>query len=195
MTEASAKGYQLAKANGTIDPFNITGQIGTQTFLTAAVNDDSDRFPLLNQAGRYPGSWTLPVCNASTWGKSWNWDYTTAEYDRSYWNPDYKTKRVIASSGVVGTSKSRRTRPPCLCGMIYPTLTSHYLISPVLIEYLGEMGKETDAWTKAAGLQDFQTFRERCKGALERSDFQWPAGLTEVTYTGPSNYTIRKPGA
>lgn len=57
------------------------------------------------------------------------------------------------------------------------------------------MGKESDAWAKAAGLQDFQTCRERCTSALEKKDFQWPEGLTEVTYTGSSSYTVRKPGA
>ncbi|KAL8787516.1 MAG: hypothetical protein Q9213_002174 [Squamulea squamosa] len=165
VTEASAKSYRLAKANGTINPFNVTGQIGTQTFLSEAVRDNGTNILLVNQAGRYPGSWTLPVCNASRWGTAWNWDYTSYDYkhadDFALVSADYRT------------SQRQQTHPPCL---------------------YGENGSETAAWAIAAGLQDFDTFHERCKNALRRKSFQWPAGVNEVIYTGSSNYTVKKPG-
>ncbi|KAI9706033.1 MAG: hypothetical protein M1836_005439 [Candelina mexicana] len=164
VTEASAKSYQLAKKNKTLDPFNVAGAIGTETFLTEAVSNGSN-IELLGQAGKYPGSWTLPVCNASTWGRDWNWDYTRSDWENAYTNP---------STGDFGTSPKHESHPPCLCG---------------------ENGDESDAWAKAAGMQDFETFHVYCKRALTSKDFQWPPTRTEVTYTGSKNYTIYKPGS
>ncbi|KAI4283781.1 MAG: hypothetical protein L6R38_001946 [Xanthoria sp. 2 TBL-2021] len=156
--------YRLAKRNA-IDPFNVTGAIRTETFLAEAVKDNGTKIVLLNQAGRYPGSWTLPVCDASTWGQCWNWDYGRSDWDNDYANP---------ATGDFGTSPKHQTYPPCLCG---------------------EKGGESDAWAKAAGMQDFETFHVNCKRALGNSNFQWPDGVTEITYTGSEDYTIRRPGS
>ena len=68
VTEASAKSYRLMKAMG-MDPFNFTQINGTAEFLTQAFTpgasplgeNDKD---LSDLVGRYPGSWTLPVCDA-----------------------------------------------------------------------------------------------------------------------------------
>ncbi|KAI4246913.1 MAG: hypothetical protein L6R42_009758, partial [Xanthoria sp. 1 TBL-2021] len=68
VTEASAKSYRLAKRKA-IDPVNVTGAIGTETFLAEAVKDNGIKVALLNQVRRYPGTWTLPICDASTWEK------------------------------------------------------------------------------------------------------------------------------
>ena len=107
VTEASAKSYRLAKPRGH-DPFNVTGKFGTQLFLSAAVESDGS-IPLLNQARRYPGSWTLPVCDSSTWGKNWNWDYTSDDYK--------KRDQFALVAADFQSSKKQKTHPPCLCGM------------------------------------------------------------------------------
>ncbi|KAL8765932.1 MAG: hypothetical protein Q9209_007129 [Squamulea sp. 1 TL-2023] len=102
VTEASAKSYRLAKRNG-IDPLNVAGAVGTKTFLEEAVEDDGAKIALVDQAGRYPGSWTLTVCDASTWGRGWNWDYLRSDWNNDYTNP---------STGDFGTSPKHQTHPP-----------------------------------------------------------------------------------
>ena len=109
--EASAKSYQLAKRNGK-DRFNVTGQIGTELFLSEAVVDNGTTIALTGQAGRYPGSWTLPVCDGSSWGKSWNWDYTSDKYKHS--------EDAALTAADINTSMKQKTHPPCLCGNISP---------------------------------------------------------------------------
>ncbi|KAI4271394.1 MAG: hypothetical protein LQ337_006033, partial [Flavoplaca oasis] len=94
VTEASAKSYRSMKAIGQ-DPFHFNQTTGTSQFLTTAFTAGEGNVDLSEFAGRFPGSWTLPVCDASTWGKAWNWDYT---------GEDNKIR------------ESPRTHPPCLCG-------------------------------------------------------------------------------
>ena len=78
MTEASVKLYQLAKKHS-IDPFDIDPINQTTIFLAEAVENVGSMIDLAELAGRYPGTWSLPVCNTSIWGKAWNWDYMTVE--------------------------------------------------------------------------------------------------------------------
>ncbi|KAL8688563.1 MAG: hypothetical protein Q9218_005561 [Villophora microphyllina] len=171
VTEASTESYRLTKKNNTkpnrafVDPFNLTGVVGTQTFLMEAFNDNGTNIALIDQAGRYPGSWTLPVCDASTWGESWNWDYNRPDWNNDYTNP---------STGDFGTSPKHQSHPPCICG---------------------ENGSESDAWAKAAGMQDFGTFRVNCERVLSRDDFKWPDWVTEVSSTGSNNFTIKQRGS
>ncbi|KAL8879142.1 MAG: hypothetical protein Q9192_008295 [Flavoplaca navasiana] len=94
VTEASAKSYRAMKAIGQ-DPFHFNQTTGTSQFLATAFTSGEGNVDLSEYAGRFPGSWTLPVCDASTWGKAWNWDYTGEEND---------------------IRESPRTHPPCLCG-------------------------------------------------------------------------------
>lgn len=82
VTEALARSYRLPK-NQSHDPFNVIGQIGTQLLLSATVVNDGQNISLVNQAGRYPASSTLLVCDSSTWGTEWNWDYTEDQYRKS----------------------------------------------------------------------------------------------------------------
>ncbi|KAI4226376.1 MAG: hypothetical protein L6R36_003234 [Xanthoria steineri] len=94
VTEASAKSYRAMKASGQ-DPFKFNQTSGTNQFLATAFTG-GERTPNLSEyAGRFPGSWTLPVCDTSTWGKKWNWDYTGEKND---------------------VRESVDTHPPCLCG-------------------------------------------------------------------------------
>ena len=88
IVEASARTYVFSKKNS-LDPFNFDAGSATVKFLTN-LGSGVAALDLRNAAGKLPGSWTLPVCNASTWGKNWNWDYTAREDGGSH--------------------------PPCLCG-------------------------------------------------------------------------------
>ena len=67
VTEASAKSYQLMKQLH-LDPFNFTQTLGTATYLNQTFTHRPEGKDLSEMYGRYPGSWTLPVCNASDWG-------------------------------------------------------------------------------------------------------------------------------
>lgn len=87
----------------------MTGQEMTQLLLSTAAKNNSG-IELVNQAGRYPGSWTLPVCDASVWGKNWHWDYTSEDYKDS--------DKFALVSADIATSEKQRTHPPCLCGKI-----------------------------------------------------------------------------
>ncbi|KAL8881227.1 MAG: hypothetical protein Q9198_001527 [Flavoplaca austrocitrina] len=139
VTEASTRTYRLAKAKGQ-DPFNYNRTQGISDFLIDAFSPDKDRQnqgqDLSKDFGRFPGSWTLPVCHASTWGKAWNWDYTGKDNE-------------IRESGV--------THPPCICDQA--SRLTH-------ICELGPLGLETYDWAKAAGLSGFETFWYRCKKEL-----------------------------
>ncbi|KAL8783491.1 MAG: hypothetical protein Q9213_004587 [Squamulea squamosa] len=71
-TEASAKSYRLMKKIGG-DLFNSTQLNGTAAFLLhafspgeVAISDGA--IDISDLVGRYPGSWTIPVCDGSTWG-------------------------------------------------------------------------------------------------------------------------------
>ena len=83
--------------SASLDPFNFSQSAGTQHFLKETFKWTDGQSDLTRYAGRYPGSWTLPVCHASTWGKSCNWDYANGGYE-----------------------KSPITHPPCICGMLLP---------------------------------------------------------------------------
>lgn len=50
------------------DPFHFNQTTGTSQFLTTAFTAGEGNVDLSEFAGRFPGSWTLPVCDASTWG-------------------------------------------------------------------------------------------------------------------------------
>ena len=82
------------KASNAPNPFDFNQELATQTFLDALFNQPDATFDLSLLAGRYPGSWTIPVCDASTWGKAWNWNYVDDEHARG----------------------ATKTHPPCLCG-------------------------------------------------------------------------------
>ncbi|KAL8849435.1 MAG: hypothetical protein Q9221_005607 [Calogaya cf. arnoldii] len=210
VTEASAKSYRAMKAIGQ-DPFNFNQTAGTSQFLATAFTGGEGNPDLSEFAGRFPGSWTLPVCDASTCGKAWNWDYTGEKND---------------------IRKSVHTHPPCLCGkaLLYPLPSVCYLelrIPPMppfvtlitdiraksgnshlppRIPYshpadtcaTGPNGLETYDWAKAAGLSGFETFWHRCNYALrdKRYNFQWPEGVTFVDYpadTGNKDFKLKKP--
>lgn len=79
------------------DPFNFDQVAGTEPFIKASFQrrgNETTGTDLMQSAGRYPGSWTLPVCNASAWGHAWN-----SPYDKD---------PIIR--------KSVYTHPPCMCG-------------------------------------------------------------------------------
>lgn len=50
------------------DPFNFNQTAGTTRFLAEAFTGGERNPDLSEHVGRFPGSWTLPVCDASTWG-------------------------------------------------------------------------------------------------------------------------------
>ncbi|KAL8870483.1 MAG: hypothetical protein Q9174_003485 [Haloplaca sp. 1 TL-2023] len=116
ITEASAKTYQLTKNSTTgygLDPFNFDASKGANNTLFYIANGSE----LLGSegkgmGGRYPGSWTLPVCNASKWGASWNIDYTLGHRDR----------------------RDIREHPPCFCGE-GGTETAHWAIAAGLSNF------------------------------------------------------------
>ena len=99
ITEASAKTYRLAKNVTTgfgLDPFNFDAAKGSNnTLLYLSTGSDLLGDNGKGMGGRYPGSWTLPVCDASTWGAGWNYDFITH---------GAKDKRDDTE------------HPPCLCG-------------------------------------------------------------------------------
>ena len=107
VTEASAKTYRLAKKIPGADPFNLSLADAAGSFrdITLAPGGCTNATQNLTQCGgRYPGSWTLPVCDASTWGLKWNFDYNTTDYSKK-----------IVNSPLLGLTKSGG-HPPCLCG-------------------------------------------------------------------------------
>ena len=57
---------------------------------------------------------------------------------------------------------------------------------------IGPNGTESAAWARAAGMQNFDTFRGRCATALTSPGFSWPEGVVSVDYGfgGP----VQKPG-
>ncbi|KAG8530182.1 uncharacterized protein KY384_005665 [Bacidia gigantensis] len=80
VTEASARSYRLAKQTGT-DPFNFSYPLSNATLLTQALYPEGCQdFDIC--AGRYAGSWTLPVCDASDWGKPWNFNYNNSDFGK-----------------------------------------------------------------------------------------------------------------
>lgn len=94
VTKASALSYQAMKDAG-LDPFNFSPIAGLQSFIDQVTRQVNGSVDLAQFAGQYPGSWTLPVCNASWWGKAWNWDYAQNKDD---------------------VRGSTQTHPPCICG-------------------------------------------------------------------------------
>ncbi|KAI9703553.1 MAG: hypothetical protein M1836_007323 [Candelina mexicana] len=94
VTEASAKTYRSNKKYR-LDPFNFNHTSDTTTWLQPLFEKgEGNRSDLSDQVARFPGSWTLPVCDASTWGSKWNWDYT--QHPQPFGNLE--------------------THPPCICG-------------------------------------------------------------------------------
>ena len=88
LTKNADTGYGL-------DPFNLDAALASNKFLTSiAQGSDINGKDGKGLGGRYPGSWTLPVCDASKWGYAWNKDYTT---DQKYLYQYFE-------------------HPPCLCG-------------------------------------------------------------------------------
>ena len=116
ITEASAKTFRLARKTGR-DPFNFDSIMITHTFLEEVVIDNGTNIDLINEAGRYPGSWTVPVCDTSTWGMDWNWDYTDPKYGDKDW--------LSTIPGYQGEGRALY-HPPCLCGK----WKSAFLIEP-----------------------------------------------------------------
>ena len=53
-------------------------------------------------------------------------------------------------------------------------------VSNCLHDTAGEGGTETAAWAKAAGMENFTTFYDRCLHAL-RCDFDWPPEVMNVS--------------
>ena len=131
------------------------------------------------QGGRFAGSWTLPVCNASTWGAAWNFPYNSTDNDN--YHP---------------TDDDPDHHPPCLCGKTtYPLkLVGGFLRVLKRYVFAGEGGLETARWVEAAGLKGFDTFHERCRRQLTESKFNfvWPEGVTCVNYGFKK--AIKKPG-
>ena len=99
ITESSARSYRLMKAKQPDKVFDFDQVAGTGAFLAESFTQNN--VDLGAQVGRYPGTWTLPVCDASTWGARWNWDYTKNK------NPKEGDKTM--------------THPPCLCGEWFPS--------------------------------------------------------------------------
>ena len=93
MTKASARSFRLMRSLGG-DPFNFTQINGTATFLKETLTGTSSVNDLSSAAGQYPGSWTLPVCDMSGYGSSWNFDYEAPIFVKTAVN----------------------SHPPCLCG-------------------------------------------------------------------------------
>ncbi|KAL8878648.1 MAG: hypothetical protein Q9192_008400 [Flavoplaca navasiana] len=168
------------------DPFHFNQTTGTSQFLASAFTSGEGNVDLSEYAGRFPGSWTLPVCDASTWGyvtrqssSSVSFGFATARMEehadlnsrrRKDWNWDYTGENNKIR-------ESPRTHPPCLCG---------------------PKGLETYDWAKAAGLSGFETFWHRCKYILRDKDvgFEWPEGVTFVDYpadTGNKDFKVSKP--
>lgn len=152
LTKNATTGYGL-------DPFNLNATAASVNFLSSIANgSDINGEDGRGMGGRYPGSWTLPVCNASIWGSLWNYDYTTKyKYRREYYE-----------------------HPPCFCGKFRQAPSSKTLNKDP-----GEGGSETAKWATAAGLNHFDTFYDRCKKALTGTAdfgkrFNWPNGVTSV---------------
>ena len=124
-----------------------------------------------NLYGRLPGSWTLPVCDISGYGKGWNLNYE---------QPQPQSRVDLSFPGA--SSTENLPHPPCMCGM------SSLLISLLLTSvskpnnFPGPNGVETEGWAKAAGMLRFDTFYDRCQRVLLHGDFQWPVGVDSVSY-------------
>lgn len=121
--EGSAQTYQLAiRSKGELNPFNYEGAWnGTRaaelTLATEWFNRD-----LKGKGGRYPGSWTLPVCNTLDWGKRWNYDYTEIA---ARGNEDFDLVHF----------------PPCLCGKFRGNSealfsTPAYMLETVKVDFM-----------------------------------------------------------
>ena len=173
MTLASVRSYRLSKSIGK-DPFSFDYNEGTATFIEQSLSKATADAPidLSQEAGRFAGSWTIPVCDSGTWGASWQVDYTSSG------------EEFVEDSHV-----------PCLCGKLtYP----HVKDAMADLKCAGPQGSETNAWAKAAGMSSFKTFWHRCTKALEDKSFQWPDGVTSVSYPvsdGGKEYQVKKPGS
>ena len=109
VTEASAKTYRVARQHEIADPFNVSEADSTNLFLEDSIKGNGSAVGLVDGAGRFPGSWTLPVCDTSTWGESWNWDYNSTEYQ------------------IKGVGQDT-SHPPCLCGKASSLKSNLYLL-------------------------------------------------------------------
>ena len=159
VTEASARSYRAAKkqqqGQPDFNPFTaFNGSEAIQDYILDAVQANG-KIDLRQSAGHYPGSWTLPICEASTWGQNWNVDYNNTAY-----NPRKATTGLIFTGHVFDKTGPWATHPPCMCG---------------------EKGLETAAFAVAAGLDGFRLWYDKCRATLtDKSKFTWPADVTEV---------------
>lgn len=109
MTEASAKTYRLAKnlryaqPQFRAQPFDLSANTTSQAFLTDVVQSLNGK-NLQNMAGKLPGSWSLPVCDGSTWGGQWNYNINQSETIPRY------------TFGYPSWAKWSKGSPPCICG-------------------------------------------------------------------------------
>ena len=140
---------------------------------------DASSLDLRKLYGRLPGSWTLPVCDISGYGKEWNVDYA---------NGEPQPVQNLAMIGGFGPTKL--PHPPCMCGM--SPLCRPVLLFLLISGTVGPNGSETLGWARAAGMTNFDTFYDRCKHALLREGFVWPEGVTGVDYG--FREPIRRPG-
>ena len=54
--------------------------------------------------GRFPGTWTLPVCDITGYGAHWNLDYVNRPQDQQ------------AAIGIFKVPQGPLPYPPCMCG-------------------------------------------------------------------------------
>ena len=97
VVQGSVRTYQTAmklrETNASIDIYSIDNITLTNAFLDEVSRNGLENIEDL--PGKYPGSWTLPVCNVSTWGAKWNWNYNNGSHDG-------------------------KSHPPCICGEYKP---------------------------------------------------------------------------
>ena len=109
-TEGSARTYRLLKLNDSLNPFEYNDTVLTQRVLFEATNNtqlnDTGAIDLSFKTsyGRFPGSWTLPVCDISGYGGHWNFDFVN------------KTQNQETAMGPFRVPKGPLPHPPCMCG-------------------------------------------------------------------------------
>ena len=108
MTEGSAATYRLASnASYNLDRFNFDAKATANAFLLDAINNNAET-SLRDRPGRYAGSWTIPVCNTSTWGNRWNYNIKDPQ----------PGSIEISEAVTLAATITRHTKgsPPCICG-------------------------------------------------------------------------------
>ncbi|KAL8924489.1 MAG: hypothetical protein Q9172_002654 [Xanthocarpia lactea] len=97
ITEASTSNYRVGKAAPGLFHFRFDEVEKTSIFINKTYNGEKP-VNINELAGRYPDTWTVPVCDTSTWGAAWNWDFINK-------------KQPILEYGRQG-----KQLMPCLCG-------------------------------------------------------------------------------